>query len=58
MSLFYGEDALRIDDIRVFYDIAGTTVQGLAIVTKAQAQTWLDDEAAPSEEGGSGQDQG
>jgi mRNA-degrading endonuclease RelE of RelBE toxin-antitoxin system len=33
---------LRINDIRVFYDIAKEEVQVLAIVTKAEAQAWLD----------------
>jgi len=33
---------LRVDEIRVFYDIVGQEVQVLAIVTKAVAQAWLD----------------
>jgi len=33
---------LRVDDIRVFYDIAEEEVQILAIVTKTEAQAWLD----------------
>jgi mRNA-degrading endonuclease RelE of RelBE toxin-antitoxin system len=33
---------LRVNDIRVFYDIAEEEVQILAIVTKAEAQAWLD----------------
>ena len=49
---------LRIDETRVFYDVTGTTVQVLAIVTKAQAQAWLESKATPSEGGGAGQDQG
>jgi mRNA interferase RelE/StbE len=32
---------LRVEDIRVFYDITGTTVEILAIVSKAEAQSWL-----------------
>jgi mRNA interferase RelE/StbE len=32
---------LRIDDIRVFYDIAEATVEVLAIVNKQEAQEWL-----------------
>jgi mRNA-degrading endonuclease RelE of RelBE toxin-antitoxin system len=32
---------LRVDDIRVFYDIAEEEVQVLAIVTKAEAEAWL-----------------
>jgi hypothetical protein len=40
---------LRVNDIRVFYDIAEEEVQILAIVTKAEAQAWLDafSEASP-----------
>lgn len=33
---------LRVGEIRVFYDVAETTVQVLAIVTKDEAQAWLD----------------
>jgi mRNA-degrading endonuclease RelE of RelBE toxin-antitoxin system len=32
---------LRVNDIRVFYDIAEEEVQVLAIVTKAEAEAWL-----------------
>ncbi|MGZ3409497.1 MAG: type II toxin-antitoxin system RelE family toxin [Xanthobacteraceae bacterium] len=32
---------LRIDDVRVFYDVTETTVQILAIVAKPEAQSWL-----------------
>jgi mRNA-degrading endonuclease RelE of RelBE toxin-antitoxin system len=32
---------LRVDDIRVFYDISGETVEVLAIVTKSETEAWL-----------------
>ena len=32
---------LRVDDVRVFYDISGTTVEVLAIIAKSEAETWL-----------------
>lgn len=32
---------LRIDEIRVFYDITGGTVEVLAIVPKSEADKWL-----------------
>ena len=32
---------LRVDDIRVFYDVSGATVQILAIVSKSEAEEWL-----------------
>jgi mRNA interferase RelE/StbE len=32
---------LRIGEVRVFYDISGSTVQVLAIVAKSEAEAWL-----------------
>jgi len=32
---------LRVGDVRVFYDISGTTVEILAIVAKSEANAWL-----------------
>ena len=32
---------LRFGDVRVFYDVSGTTVQVLAIVAKSEAEEWL-----------------
>ena len=32
---------LRVDDVRVFYDVSGSTVEILAIVNKAEAESWL-----------------
>jgi mRNA interferase RelE/StbE len=32
---------LRVGEVRVFYDISGTTVEILAIVAKSEAQSWL-----------------
>src|ERR1700742_3411695 len=32
---------LRVDDVRVFYDISGSTVEILAILAKSEAQSWL-----------------
>lgn len=53
---------LRVDDIRVFYDVTEAEVQVLAVVTKAEAQAWLDEQGTPSESqskiGGAGDDQG
>jgi mRNA-degrading endonuclease RelE of RelBE toxin-antitoxin system len=52
---------LRVDDIRVFYDVTETQVQILAIVTKEQAQAWLDDEGTredDAESGGAGGSEG
>jgi mRNA interferase RelE/StbE len=43
---------LRVGDSRVFYDVAETAVEVLAIVGKAEAQAWLDREGAPPAGGG------
>jgi mRNA-degrading endonuclease RelE of RelBE toxin-antitoxin system len=32
---------LRLGEARVFYDISGSTVEILAIVTKSEAEAWL-----------------
>jgi len=32
---------LRIGEVRVFYDVAGDTVEVLAIVAKSEAESWL-----------------
>jgi mRNA-degrading endonuclease RelE of RelBE toxin-antitoxin system len=32
---------LRVDEVRVFYDVSGTTVEILAIVAKTEADLWL-----------------
>jgi len=38
---------LRVDEIRVFYDISGATVEVSAIVTKSEAESWLAQFANP-----------
>jgi mRNA-degrading endonuclease RelE of RelBE toxin-antitoxin system len=32
---------LRVDEVRVFYDVSGETVEVLAIVAKSEAEAWL-----------------
>src|SRR5579871_5157119 len=32
---------VRVGEIRVFYDVSGTTVEVLAIVSKSEAESWL-----------------
>ena len=46
---------LRINDIRVFYDVTETSVQILAIIEKQEAQAWLDQQGTPGESSGPGQ---
>lgn len=40
-GIFRPQYRLRVDEIRVFYDVEGETVEILAIVDKAQASSWL-----------------
>ncbi len=39
---------LRIGEVRVFYDVAGATVEVLAIVAKSEAELWLAQFAKPA----------
>jgi mRNA-degrading endonuclease RelE of RelBE toxin-antitoxin system len=32
---------LRVEEVRVFYDVSGATVEVLAIVPKLEAESWL-----------------
>ncbi len=45
---------LRVDDIRVFYDVTETTVEVLAILSKVEAQAWVEGESTPDAGGGPG----
>jgi mRNA interferase RelE/StbE len=38
---------LRVGEVRIFYDVTGTTVQILAIVAKLEADSWLAQFANP-----------
>jgi mRNA-degrading endonuclease RelE of RelBE toxin-antitoxin system len=49
---------LRVDEVRVFYDVTEETVEVLAIVSKVEAATWLAEEATPTTPGGSRQGKG
>jgi mRNA-degrading endonuclease RelE of RelBE toxin-antitoxin system len=42
---------LRVDELRVFYDVVGEEVQVLAIVPKSDAEQWLAEVDQPDEEG-------
>ncbi|MBM4246696.1 MAG: type II toxin-antitoxin system RelE/ParE family toxin [Deltaproteobacteria bacterium] len=39
---------LRVDDVRVFYDVDGRTVSVLAVVSKSGAVDWLAQHGVPS----------
>jgi len=49
---------LRVGDIRVFYDVTDTDVEILAIVTKAEAQGWLEERGTEDAGGGTRSGQG
>ncbi len=43
---------LRIEDVRVFYDVTESTVQVLAIVLKSEAEAWLSEAGEPEADEG------
>ena len=49
---------LRIDDIRVFYDVTDATVEVLAIISKAQEAEWLQEQVEDESGGGPGEGEG
>lgn len=49
---------LRVDEIRVFYDVKETAVGVLAIVSKAEAEKWLKEKGTPSPQSGAGKGEG
>ena len=49
---------LRVGEIRVFYDVTDTEVHVLAIVSKAEAQAWLDQQGTPTPQGRPGEGEG
>lgn len=49
---------LRVDEIRVFYDVTQTQVEVLGIISKARAQRWLDGAGVPATEGSARRDEG
>ena len=49
---------LRVDEVRVFYDVTEAIVEVLAIVPRAQAAGWLAEKATPTAPSGTGQGEG
>lgn len=45
---------LRVNEIRVFYDVTENAVEILAIIQKSEAQEWLDEAGTP-DDGGAGE---
>ena len=42
---------VRVNEVRVFYDVTETTVEVLAIIPKEQAEAWLAKKARPTSPG-------
>jgi mRNA-degrading endonuclease RelE of RelBE toxin-antitoxin system len=40
-GLAHPQYRLRVDDVRIFYDVTDGTVEVLSIVSKSEAQSWL-----------------
>ena len=49
-GLAHPQYRLRVEELRVFYDVTGGEVQVLAIVAKADADAWLAEAGQPDEE--------
>ena len=49
---------LRVEEIRVFYDVSEATVEVLAIVSKAAAGAWLKEKGSPGSASGAGEGKG
>jgi hypothetical protein len=49
---------LRVGDVRVFYDVTSEAVEVVAVVSKEQAQAWLDREGTRAPSGGAGDSEG
>jgi mRNA-degrading endonuclease RelE of RelBE toxin-antitoxin system len=49
---------LRVGEVRVFYDVRDETVEVLAIVSKNQAQAWLEEHGAADAGSGSREGEG
>jgi mRNA-degrading endonuclease RelE of RelBE toxin-antitoxin system len=45
---------LRVGEVRVFYDVTPEAVEVLAIVSKAEAATWLAERGTPGPSGSAG----
>jgi mRNA-degrading endonuclease RelE of RelBE toxin-antitoxin system len=48
----------RLGEMRVFYDVTKAEVHVLAVVSKSEAQAWLDDQGIPAKAGGFGKGEG
>jgi mRNA interferase RelE/StbE len=49
---------LRVNGVRVFYDVTQAAVEVLAIIPKGQAEAWLAEEATPASPSGTSKGQG
>ena len=46
-GLAHPQFRLRVGEVRIFYDITGTTIEVIAIVAKSEAETWLAQYGSP-----------
>src|SRR5271170_7758201 len=51
-GLSHPQYRLRVEDVRVFYDVTESTVEVLAIVSKSDAEAWLSEAGEPAAEEG------
>jgi mRNA interferase RelE/StbE len=49
-GLSHPQYRLRVEDVRVFYDVTESTVEVLAIVPKSEAEAWLSQAGEPTTE--------
>lgn len=52
-GLSHPQYRLRVENLRVFYDVVGTEVHVLAVIAKSQAEEWLLQSGRSNEEGSS-----
>lgn len=49
---------LRVDDVRIFYDVTESAVEVLAVVSKSDAQAWLAQTGKPKKDGETDEESG
>ena len=57
-GLSHPQYRLRVEDVRVFYDVKESTVEILAIVPKSEAEEWLSEVGEPAAEEGETDEEG
>ena len=57
-GLSHPQYRLRIEDVRVFYDVTESNVEVLAIVLKSEAEAWLSKAGEPEAQGEESDEEG